>query len=202
MTKHECLAALRERLSGLPREEIEERLNFYGEMIDDRMEEGLSEQDAVVAIGSLDEIAAHIMADLSHAENVKNTKKKVNIKRRLTAGEITLLAVGSPIWLSLLIAVLAAMISLYASLWAVIVSLWACFGALVGGALGGVVGGVVLALTGNAVSGIALVGAAMVCAGLAILAFFACRAASKGTLWLTRRVAQGIRDCLMKKEEI
>ena len=47
MTKQAFLAALGERLVGLPQKDIEERLTFYSEMIDDRMEEGLSEEEAV-----------------------------------------------------------------------------------------------------------------------------------------------------------
>lgn len=47
MNKQEFLVKLRKGLSGLPKEDIEERLTFYSEMIDDRMEEGLSEEEAV-----------------------------------------------------------------------------------------------------------------------------------------------------------
>jgi uncharacterized membrane protein len=49
MGKQEFLTRLGKALSGLPREDIEERLNFYSEMIEDRMEEGLSEEEAVAA---------------------------------------------------------------------------------------------------------------------------------------------------------
>ena len=56
MTKHEFLAQLRKGLSGLPKDDIEDRLMFYSEMIDDRTEEGLSEEDAVLAVGTIDEI--------------------------------------------------------------------------------------------------------------------------------------------------
>lgn len=41
MSKQEFLAELRKALSGLPQGDIEDRLTFYSEMIDDRMEEGL-----------------------------------------------------------------------------------------------------------------------------------------------------------------
>ena len=51
MTKWEFIAALGARLSGLPKNDIDERLNFYGEMIDDRIEEGLGEADAVSEVG-------------------------------------------------------------------------------------------------------------------------------------------------------
>ena len=59
MNKTEFLERLGERLSGLPQEDIDERLGFYGEMIDDRMEENLSEEEAVAQIGSMDDIVSY-----------------------------------------------------------------------------------------------------------------------------------------------
>ena len=56
MNKQEFLMRLREGLSGLLQNEIEERLTFYSEMIDDRIEEGLSEEQAIGEIGDIDEI--------------------------------------------------------------------------------------------------------------------------------------------------
>ena len=43
MNKQDFLAQLRKELSGWPKEDAEERLTFYSEMLDDRIEEGLSE---------------------------------------------------------------------------------------------------------------------------------------------------------------
>ena len=54
MRKQEFLDLLRKKLAGLPREDVEERLAFYCEMIDDRTEECGSEEEAVAAIGSSD----------------------------------------------------------------------------------------------------------------------------------------------------
>lgn len=42
MNKQEFLTELRAKLSGLPTYDVEERLSFYGEMIDDRTEEGVT----------------------------------------------------------------------------------------------------------------------------------------------------------------
>ena len=64
MSKQEFLVQLRKGLSGLPQDDIEERLTFYSEMIDDRMEEGFSEEEAVSQIGSVDEIVSQIIADI------------------------------------------------------------------------------------------------------------------------------------------
>ena len=91
MRKQEFLSALRKRLSSLPKREIEERLLFYSEMIDDRMEEGLSEEAAVRAIGAADAIAAQIMAEQP------STQGKEKQERGLGAGAILLLVLGSPI---------------------------------------------------------------------------------------------------------
>ena len=44
MNKQEFLAKLQTNLSGLPEKEVQDSLGFYSEMIDDRMEEGLSEE--------------------------------------------------------------------------------------------------------------------------------------------------------------
>ena len=56
MTKQNFLDKLRTKLKALPKKEVEECLSFYSEMIDDRIEEGLSECDAVSAIGDVNKI--------------------------------------------------------------------------------------------------------------------------------------------------
>ena len=53
MDKQEFLSKLRAKLFGLPQKELEERLSFYSEMIDDRIEEGLSEETAVKELGTV-----------------------------------------------------------------------------------------------------------------------------------------------------
>ena len=95
MLKAEFLARLREKLSCLPADDLEERLGFYGEMIDDRVEEGLSEHEAVATVGTVDEVADQILAETPLGKLVK---ERIKPKRRLSTGEIALLAVGSPVW--------------------------------------------------------------------------------------------------------
>ena len=198
MSKQGFLVQLRKGLSGLPQDDIEERLTFYGEMIEDRMEEGLSEEEAVSAVGSIDEIVAQVIADLPLT---KIAKERIGSKRHLKAWEIVLLALGSPIWLSLGIAAAAVIFSLYISLWSVIISLWAVFGSLVGGSLGSMVAGIVFACNGNALSGIAMIAAGFVCAGLSVFMFYGSREVTKGILMLIKKIAVWIKNCFIKKEE-
>lgn len=198
MTKYEFLAQLERALSALPVAEREDRLSFYGEMIDDRMEEGLTAEEAIAAIGSVDAVAAQIISDTPLTSLVK---EKIKPKRRLKGWEITLLIVGSPLWVSLLIAAAAVALSLWVSLWAVVIALWACFAALVGAAVGGLAGGITLAATGYIPTGLMLVAAALVCGGLGILMFFACRGATKGLAHLTALTVTAFKKSFIKKGE-
>ena len=63
MTKQEFLSELERALGKLPHAEVEQALAFYDEAISDRMEDGLSESEAVADLGPIDEIAAQIAAE-------------------------------------------------------------------------------------------------------------------------------------------
>ena len=185
MTKSQFLSALGGKLTRLPRDEAEDRLRFYSEMIDDRMEEGLSEEEAVAAVGSVEKIAAQILADTFPAPPQSEPQNK---KHSRNPWVILLLILGSPVWISLAVAALGIVISLYVSLWAVIISLWAVFGSLIVCAFSGIVAGTVLAFVRTPLTGIALMGAGLICAGLAIFLFYGCKAATNGTLLLSKKL--------------
>ena len=186
MHKQEFLARLRRSLAGLPQGDIEERVSFYSEMIDDRMEEGLSEEEAVAAVGSLENFA-----ELSGAGR----------KAPRRVWETVFLILGAPVWLSLLVAGLAVVFSLYVSLWAVLISLWAVFASVVVCALCSVVAGIVFVIGDSVSLGAALAGTGLVCMGLGILLFLGCKWATKGTLLLTKKTAMGIRNRFTRREE-
>ena len=196
MSKQEFLAQLRKGLSGLPQNDIKERLTFYSEMIDDQIEDGVSEEEAISSIGSVDEIVAQAVAE---TPLMKIAKERIKLKRRLSAGEIVLVALGSPIWLSLGIAVFGVIFSLNISLWAVIISLWSVFASLAACSIGGVLACVIFAVGGNGTSGVAMLAAGIVCAGLAIFMFYGCKAATDGTLILTKKMAIWIKNCFIKR---
>ena len=47
MNKEEFLKTLESLLKSLPKQESQKMLDYYAEMIEDRMEEGMSEENAV-----------------------------------------------------------------------------------------------------------------------------------------------------------
>lgn len=194
MKKQEFLTVLKAKLKGLPQKEMEERLSFYGEMIDDRMEEGLSEENAVLDMGSIDEIANQIIANTPLLNIVK---EKITPKRRLRAWQIVLLAIGSPLWLSLMISLFAVILSLYAVIWSVVISVWAVFVSLAVVGVGGVLAGPICAVANDSLMGSLIVGLGFICLGLSIFAFPLCIWMTKGIVWLTKKMAIAIKKCFM-----
>lgn len=64
MNQTEWITALRQALRGLPREDVERSVGFYEEAIQDRVEEGCTEEQAVAAIGTPRDIADQILAEI------------------------------------------------------------------------------------------------------------------------------------------
>lgn len=190
MNKQEFLAQLKKELSGLSQADVQERLNFYSEMIDDRIEEGSSEEEAVFSVGNPREIGAQILEEFPKL----NTQQK-----SFKSWEILLLVLGAPIWFSLLIAALSVAFSVYIVGWSVIVALWSVFVSVLVCFAAGIVCGIVLACHGGGLLGTALIAAGLVCAGLAIFLFFGCKVATKGILLLTKQLALWTKKGLQKR---
>ena len=197
MTKAEFLDALRAKLAGLPPEELNERLAFYNEMITDRMEDGIPEEEAVAELGTVEDVVNQIMSEIPLSTLVR---QKVRPRRALKVWEIILLVLGSPIWLSLLIALLAVVFSVYVSIWAVVVSLWAVEISLIASAFACAAAGILCLFRGSFWQGVAVFGAGCVCAGLAIILYSLCKSVSKGCWTIGKKMTRGIKNLFLRKE--
>ena len=102
MNRYDFKHQLARRLADLPEEELATTLSFFDEMIDDRLDEGMTEDQAVADLGDLDEIANRILAEMSPFERVK---QKLKPKRPISGGQWVLIALTFPIWLPLIITV-------------------------------------------------------------------------------------------------
>ena len=192
MRKQEFLTKLKRKLNTLPKSEIDERVSFYSEMIDDRIEDGYTEDEAVAIIGNTDDISRQIISET----------KVLKPKRKRSAVEITLLVLGSPLWISLGAAAFAVLLSLYASLWAVVISLWSVFAALAAYGVAGVIASIPVAIIDNVPTALALLGASLTCAGLSVFAFYGCKATTRAAFLLTKKAVQGMKKRFSKKEKI
>ncbi len=196
MNKIEFLTVLRERLQGLPEGDINKSIDFYCEMIDDRVEDGMSEEEAVEALGNIEEIISQILSEVSLPKLVK---EKVKPKRALKAWEIVLLVLGAPLWIPLLAAVILTVLAVYLSVWSVIISLYVVDLAVVICGIAFVRLAVAFLFGGQFVSGGVALGAGLVCMGLSILLFFAFNLVTKGILWASKKVLLGIKGLFIGK---
>ncbi len=199
MNKQEFLNQLRLGLRGLPQEDIEERINFYSEMIDDRIEEGLSEAEAVKEIGPVGDVVSQILSDTPLRKIVK---EKIKPKSPINPWIVVALILGSPLWFPLLIAVIAIVLSAYIVVWSVIISFWAVFVTLVASWLGVIVSAVYSLISGRILAALAMIAIALLSAGAAIIMFFVCLGATRGVIWVTKKIVVGFKHMLIGKETV
>ena len=198
MSKQEFLTALTQGLAGFPREDVDERLAFYSEMIDDRAEEIGSEEAAVAEIGPVDDVVSQIMSEIPLTKIVK---ERVRPKQGVRAWEVILLVLGSPVWLSLLIALAAVILSIYIVIWSIVISVWAVETALAASVLVCLAVFTYLLIRGRAAKAFFVLGAAIVCAGLAVLCFFPCLGITRGMLKLTKNIVFKLKTWFAGKEK-
>ena len=198
MNKTEFLFALRENLSNLSESDINDFVEYYSEMIDDRIEEGLTEEAAVKDIGTPEEVANRIMDECSIPKLIK---AKLTPKHKLKTWEIVLIAAGSPIWLSLLIAAFAVVISLLAALVSVIISFYAAAVSVGASTFAGLAGFVANCAQGNSQLGFAFLGCGIICAGLCILMFIGTNRLTNLIFVLLKKLVKTIKSRLIRKEE-
>ena len=197
MKKYEFLAQLQKGLNILPAADQRKTLDYYAEMIDERIEDGLTEEEAVDAIGTPEEIAAQIIGDtpIETANPIPPAKPR----KKWSAWEIVLLIVGSPIWASLLAAVIAVALALYISVWAIVLSLWAADLSIGAVAVFALLTSPIYGVQSTVWTGIALLGAGLFLAGVCIFLFFGCLQSAKGLCYLTKLLFRGVRNRITKK---
>ena len=110
MKKEKFLSELKGKLRGLPKDDLENRLSFYEEAINDRISCGKSEELAVADLGSIDHIVEEIAAQTPYFTLVKE-KSRINTKLSLTT--ILLLILGFPLWFPIAISLLTVLLVLY-----------------------------------------------------------------------------------------
>lgn len=126
---------------------------------------------------------------------------KINFLEKLGAWAIILIILGSPIWLSIGLSLFAVALSLYISLWAVVVSLWVTFAAVLASGFGGILAGGLLIYAKKGLTGLFLIGCGLACLGVAILLYFLCELATKGTVALLKMPVLALKRRIAKRGE-
>lgn len=166
MNKAEFLKELKNKISDMPYSEVEKTLSFYAESIDDRIEDGMSEDEAVFCLGDIDAIAKEIRADLPITTLIG---KKVQQSRDRASNKtlwIVLAICGIPFWLPIAAAFAITVLAVYFSIWAVIISIYATVFAFAFAAIGGLISGIICLFTAGLYQGLLFIGASLCLAGL------------------------------------
>ena len=201
MKRIEFLNQLKARLWVLPEADIQCSLDYYSEMIDDRMEDGLTEEEAVAAIGNLDEIVKQILNETPRPPQVVESSQNQNkVKNKIAPWMVVLLVLGAPLWIPLVAGVGSSVLGVYVSLWSVVIALYATAFALAVCAIGLLVAAFSLLWIHHYGEGAVLVGGALICAGSAILVFLLSNLAAKGLVALTKLIWNGVTGIFRRKE--
>ena len=197
MNKQSYLEQIRRLLQRLPEEDRERSLAFYAESIDDRMEDGLSEEAAVASMESPEKAAEAILMDMPIPKLVKARVKE----RRMGAAEILLLALGFPLWFPLLLTVRIMGLTVYLLVWALVLALGAVVLALGLSAAALLVAGVYSIIKAVISLGVLSFGAALVLTGLTVLLGFVLVWAGKLAVKLGKWMVRGLKALLIRKED-
>ncbi len=190
MNKKEFLSKLEKKLSGLPEDDIKERLSFYSEMIDDRMEEGLTEDQAVTDIGSVDELVSNIIADTSLTKIVRQRVKQTQESKTWQS------LLVAPLWFLLLGLTFILAFPLF---WIMFFTIWIVVILFIASALGCVVMGPLFILQGSSLFGLVIFCLGLILSGISIFIFLGFKAV-KGAWGLTQKIGVAIKSLFIRKE--
>ena len=188
MNKTEFTEQLQLSLKGLSELDIKRSVDYYEEMIEDRIEDGMAEEEAVSAMGSIDEIKAKILEETPIAKIVK---EKMRPKRALRAWEIVLLVLGAPVWIPVTAALLICCLVIFLCFWIIILWLYATDLAIFASGFGFIIGAFIQQNGFN--TGLFFAGGGIALVGAAILLFFGFTEIAKGMFWVSKKIVLGIK---------
>lgn len=181
MTKAEYLSRLESLLSCLPEGQRAESLAFYEEMILDRMEEGLSEEEAVSTLDAPGVVA------------------KTRRKSRVLLWVLVIL--GFPVWGALLAALAITVLSFYATVWIFVAVVWGLAVLLVLGCPLFLLFSVCGVIVGNAPYTLVEFGAALVALGLGLLLVRLAFELTRGVALLSAAVVRRAMSPFVKRHD-
>ena len=89
MNKKDFLDEVRTRLAGLSESDIQNALDFYVEAIDDHIDDGMTEDQAVSAVGTPEEVAEKILMDTPLPTLIKTQAQAMSQKQANTTAQTT-----------------------------------------------------------------------------------------------------------------
>lgn len=197
MNKQEYLEAIRSRISAMPADDVNRFMDYYSEMIDDRVEDGLSEEEAVADMGSPEAAVEQILEEMPLTKLVK---EKIKPKHELKAWEVVLIVLGSPVWIPLLITALVLLLTLWIVAFALLISFYAVVLSFVAAGIGGLICAIPLFVANSPYTAVLMLGAALIGIGIAILFVVSVKPVTVGIFKVCKASVNGIKRMFVKEK--
>ncbi len=172
----EFLLELKNSLAHLPISETGRVLSYYSESLQDRLEDGMTEEEAIKSFESIEEIVKNLEAEIPLSAVVKDKVISKTTKNKQMSGVnimllILVIILGSPIWICLLAILFSMAVLVVAVLWTIPVVVVSVYFSLYPIAISGIIYGFARIFTISFPTGLAYLGVGVASAGLAIMLF-------------------------------
>ena len=194
MNKQEYLESIRSRISAMPADDVNRFMDYYSEMIDDRVEDGLSEEEAVADMGSPDAAVEQILEDMPLTKLVK---EKIKPKHEL---KVVLIVLGSPVWIPLLMTAAVLLLTLWIVAFALLISFYAVVLSFVVVGIGGLICTIPLFVAHSPYTAVLMLGAALIGVGIAILFVVSVKPVTVGIFKVCKASVNGIKRMFVKEK--
>lgn len=187
MNKEDFLKKLTDELTHIPPVEIVKAIGYYKESIEDRVDDGMTEEEAVRSLGSFEEIIKNIEDEVSLGSVVKD-KVKRRVEQDNSSGNnklllVVLAIVTFPIWGMACLVGVSLVFAFYVAIWGLFIAvLGTYFSAFVAGGILLFVG-IFRAISLDILTGVAYIGVGLIFIGVTI-------AFMKPIFWLVRKWLQ------------
>ena len=200
MGKIEFLYELDRRLAMLPEEDRARSIEYYSEIIDDRIEDGIPEEKAVLYLGSIDDIVSQIVSETPLPKLIKTKlKKKDNAKAGTKIWETILLIFGFLVFgIPVIASIFAVAVSIYASLWAVVIALFAVSVALFAGGILAIIAFFPIIVMGHVPNAFIALGAGFISLGLVVPFFYIAKYSAIGAILVSKGIILAIKKSFIR----
>lgn len=202
MRRDDFLDQLSTYLQSLPFSERQSTIDFYAEQIDDRIDDGMSEEEAVASLEHPKDIANNLLSlrDEQSLEFYVPQHEPQKTSNSNIALIVIVLILTCWIWIPLLLGILFVIAGIYATLFALVVSGLVLGVSCVLGGLAALASAATL-IPSSLLAAISHLGLALGLIGLSILSFLAAYYISKFTIWMSVELAHTIKHYFEKRKD-
>lgn len=198
MNKEIFLKKLNEAMSNFPSEEIRKAQMYYDEAISDRIEEGLTEQEAVANMGDIDAIVTELKINLPISKLIETSVKTSHQQSTNKGLWLFLIIISFPIWAPILVGFGSTAVTLYITVLALILSMFLVIGSLILVSIVAAIGGVYGLFSGNVLAFIGYAGLSSMAIGLFLMSVHPMLALAKSTFKLPPYLFMKIKQAIFK----